>query len=31
MIPTYGQPLADQPDLARETIERTARVLNINP
>ncbi len=31
MIPTFGQPLADQPDLARETIERTARVLNINP
>lgn len=30
MIPTYGQTLADQPQLARETIERTAGILHIN-
>jgi malate dehydrogenase (quinone) len=29
MVPTYGQSLADQPELARETIERTARTLQI--
>ncbi|MDJ0334247.1 malate:quinone oxidoreductase [Salinibacterium sp. G-O1] len=31
MIPTYGQTLADQPELAQQTIERTARTLLINP
>ena len=31
MIPTYGQSLADQPELALTTIESTARTLHINP
>ena len=29
MVPTYGQTLAEQPELARDTIARTARVLHI--
>ncbi len=31
MVPTYGQLLADQPDLAKKTLERTARTLHIIP
>ncbi|WP_309619434.1 malate dehydrogenase (quinone) [Salinibacterium sp.] len=30
MIPTYGQSLADQPELARQTIASTAETLHIN-